>query len=132
MLLCKEVGEHLASEKHGSLRPNSIAIELGLDDPNGPSAILAQAKENVAADGSTNLAYAYLLDAWEKVCDGEIEQATFEEHMRWFFSNKVGVYNLFADLFSLEVNMSGLPRLYLGQGSDSASKAGGFLDGRDG
>jgi paired amphipathic helix protein Sin3a len=74
--------------------PNSIAVQLGLDDANGPSAVLAQAMEGLGlqdSDGSTNVAYAYLLDAWEKVCDKDMDQATFEEHMRWFFGNKVGI-----------------------------------------
>jgi paired amphipathic helix protein Sin3a len=31
----------------------------------------------------------YLLDACEKVFDNELDQATFEEHMRWFFGEKV-------------------------------------------
>ena len=42
LLMCKEIGAQLAMTKHASLRPNPIAIELGLDDPNGPSAVLSQ------------------------------------------------------------------------------------------
>lgn len=36
-----------------------------------------------------NVVYAYLLDSCEKLFDNEMDQATFEEHMRWFFGTKV-------------------------------------------
>lgn len=39
-------------------------------------------------NGTTNVLYAYLLDACVKLFDGDMEQATFEEHMRWFFGTK--------------------------------------------
>ena len=56
--------------------------------------MLAQAMEAVGdhtvAQGA-NVTYMYLLDACEKVFDNELDQATFEEHMRWFFGNKVGL-----------------------------------------
>jgi len=94
LLMCKMHGAKLAAQKHVSFLENPIALELGLDDPNGPSAVLAQAVEALgdhhASEGS-NVVYMYLLDACEKVFDNELDQATFEEHMRWFFGNKVGV-----------------------------------------
>lgn len=31
----------------------------------------------------------YLLDACEKFFAGELDQIVFEEHLRWFFGNKV-------------------------------------------
>ena len=33
--------------------------------------------------------YDYFLESCEKVFEGEMDQATFEEHMRWFFRTKV-------------------------------------------
>lgn len=81
--------------KYESLTPHPIAVELGLDDSNGPSAILAQAMDALGATGSreeTNVLYMYLLDAWEKVFDNELDQATLEEHMRWFFGREVRVF----------------------------------------
>jgi paired amphipathic helix protein Sin3a len=92
--MCKEIGEKLAAEKHVSFLENPIAVELGLDDPNGPSAVLGQAMAAMGdqrAAESANVTYPYLLDACEKVFDNELDQATFEEHMRWFFGNKVGM-----------------------------------------
>ncbi|KAK7031418.1 histone deacetylase complex, SIN3 component [Favolaschia claudopus] len=96
--MCKAIGARLAEEKHASLLVNPVASELGLDDPNGPPVVLAQtiqplgAKE--AANGAPpNVVYMYLLDACEKVFDNDLDQATFEEHMRWFFGAKA--YHLF-------------------------------------
>jgi paired amphipathic helix protein Sin3a len=93
LIICKEVGAHLAAEKYASLLANSVAQELGLDEPSGSSAVLQQAVKSFGErglDGQTNVLYAYLLDACEQLFDGEMEQATFEEHMRWFFGTKVG------------------------------------------
>lgn len=36
-----------------------------------------------------NVVYLYLLDACERLFAGEMDQGTFEEHMRWFFGTKV-------------------------------------------
>ncbi|KAI0347668.1 hypothetical protein BDW22DRAFT_1319555 [Trametopsis cervina] len=87
LLRCKKIGAQLAKEKHASLLANPVAIELGLDEPNGPSVILAQAIEAIGenAGEDTNVLYIYLLEACEKVFANELDQATFEEHMRWFF-----------------------------------------------
>ncbi|KAL0951709.1 hypothetical protein HGRIS_008384 [Hohenbuehelia grisea] len=96
LLMCKQIGLEMAAQKHRSLFANPTAVELGLDDPNGPSAILAQAMEAMGeqdgVDGQ-NVVYMYLLDACEKLFDAELDQATFEEHMRWFFGNKA--YHVF-------------------------------------
>ena len=71
---------------------NPIAMELGLDDPNGPSAVLAQAVDAFGdSNADANVLYMYMLDACEKVFGNEMDQATFEEHTRWFFGNKVSV-----------------------------------------
>jgi paired amphipathic helix protein Sin3a len=91
--MCKEMGAELAAQRHASLIANKVAVELGLDDPNGPSAILTQTMEVLGdrgvSDGS-NVVYLYLLNECEKLFDNEMDQATFEEHMRWFFGTKVG------------------------------------------
>ncbi|KAK2461462.1 hypothetical protein APHAL10511_005925 [Amanita phalloides] len=96
LLMCKEIGGQLAAQKHASLIANKVAVELGLDDPNGPSAILTQTMEVLgdrsASDGS-NVVYLYLLNECEKLFDNELDQAAFEEHMRWFFGTKA--YQLF-------------------------------------
>lgn len=92
--MCKAIGAKLAEEKHASLLVNPVAAALGLDDPAGPPVVLAQtvqplgAKE-AAGGAPPNVVYMYLLDACEKVFDNELDQATFEEHMRWFFGDKV-------------------------------------------
>jgi len=89
--LCYDVGVKYASEKHTSLLNNPVAVDLGLDDPNGPATVLAQTIEhlgNPLAD-DTNVVYLYLLTACEKFFDNELDQATFEEHMRWFFGTSV-------------------------------------------
>ncbi|KAI0688140.1 hypothetical protein BC835DRAFT_1285352 [Cytidiella melzeri] len=90
LLRCKTFGAEMAKEKHASLLANPVAVELGLEEPNGPSVILAQAVESlgVSAGGDSNVLYVYLLDACEKVFANELDQATFEEHMRWFFRTK--------------------------------------------
>ena len=92
LLICKEIGADMAREKHASLLANPVAVHLGLDEPNGPSVVLAQAIEAVGQSTSeepTNVIYEYLLEACEKVFANELDQATFEEHMRWFFRTKV-------------------------------------------
>ena len=90
--ICKEVGAKHASQKFEHLLANPIAVELGLEDAQGPSAVLDQILETVQDQDLTedsNVLYMYLLDSCEKLFDGEMDQATFEEHMRWFFGTKV-------------------------------------------
>jgi len=92
--MCKEIGAELAAEKHSTLLANRVAVKLGLDDPNGPAAVLAQTTDVLGEHGTTekaNVVYLYLIHACDKLFDNELDQATFEEHMRWFFSNKVGL-----------------------------------------
>ncbi len=92
--MCKEIGAELAAQKHNSLLGNSVAVELGLDDSNGPAAVLAQTTEILGERGTTdnaNVVYMYLIHACDKLFDSELDQATFEEHMRWFFGNKVSL-----------------------------------------
>lgn len=90
--MCKEIGAQLAAQKHASLLANPVAVDVGLDEPNGPPTVLAQIIEAFGESRSgeePNVLYLYLLDACEKLFDSEMDQATFEEHMRWFFSTKV-------------------------------------------
>ncbi|KZT74953.1 hypothetical protein DAEQUDRAFT_720143 [Daedalea quercina L-15889] len=94
--MCKQIGARCAAEKHSPLLANPVAVQLGLDEPNGPATVLAQATEALGEARSgeePNVLYLYLLDACEKVFDNELDQATFEEHMRWFFGTKA--YHLF-------------------------------------
>ncbi|KAG1810180.1 uncharacterized protein HD556DRAFT_1318620 [Suillus plorans] len=96
LLVCKEQGARQTAKGLNPADCNPIAIELGLDDPNGPSAILVQAMEAVSnrqTCDATDVVYLYMLEAFEKLFDNELDQATFEEHMRWFFGNKA--YYLF-------------------------------------
>ncbi|KAJ7292716.1 histone deacetylase complex, SIN3 component [Mycena rebaudengoi] len=98
LAMCKAIGAKLAAEKHASLLVNPVASALGLDDPAGPPVVLAQTVQPLGAKNSTsgappNVVYMYLLDACEKVFDNELDQVTFEEHMRWFFGEKA--YHLF-------------------------------------
>ncbi|KAH7923892.1 hypothetical protein BV22DRAFT_1035800 [Leucogyrophana mollusca] len=96
LLVCRDVGARQTAKNLNPLHVNPIAVELGLDDPNGPCAVLALAKEALGdppSSDETKLTYMYLLDACEKVFDNELDQGVFEEHMRWFFGNKA--YHLF-------------------------------------
>ena len=74
---------------------NPVAVALGLDDPNGPSVVLAQAIEAVGdarAEENPNVLYMYHLEACDKMFENELDQATFEEHMRWFFGTRVSFF----------------------------------------
>ncbi|KAI6047849.1 hypothetical protein EDC04DRAFT_2886647 [Pisolithus marmoratus] len=90
VLICKEAAQQTAK----TLNPtdcNPIAVDLGLDDPAGPAAVLAQAMEILGdrRPGKTaDVFYLYFWDACEKLFDSELEPGLFEEHMRWFFGNK--------------------------------------------
>lgn len=117
----------MTAEKYASLAPNPIAVELGLDDPNGPTAVLAQLIEALGTSGSrdeTNVLYMYLLDAWEKVFDNELEQSVLEEHMRWFFGKNVRC--IFVLLLILKVNpfALGLPSVHPRQDRDCHYQTG--------
>ncbi|KAI6135502.1 hypothetical protein EV401DRAFT_2085142 [Pisolithus croceorrhizus] len=90
VLTCKEAARQTVK----MLNPtdcNPIAVDLGLDDPTGPAAILAQAMEALGdrrPSKTADVFYLYFLDACEKLFDNELEPGLFEEHMRWFFGNK--------------------------------------------
>lgn len=91
LLMCYEIGAQYAAQKHAPLLANKVAVELGLDDPNGPSSVLAQTMDHVgkSAAEDSNIVYMYLLTACERLFDNDLDQGTFEEHMRWFFGTKV-------------------------------------------
>lgn len=98
LLMCHEIGAKYAAEKHASLLNNPVAVDLGLDDPNGPASVLAQTMDhlgNAASEETANVVYMYLLTACEKLFDSELDQGTFEEHMRWFFGTKVDLILLY-------------------------------------
>ena len=87
---CKEIGAKLAASNHRELASNPVAVQLGLDEPLGPPGVLKQAIETFSrGQPDENVLYLYLLDACEKVFENELDQTTFEEHMRWFFGTKV-------------------------------------------
>lgn len=90
MNACKEVAAKLAASSHKELASNPVAVQLGLDEPLGPSGVLKQATETFGRRRhDENVLYLYLLDACEKVFENEFDQVIFEEHMRWFFGTKV-------------------------------------------
>ncbi|KAJ3524043.1 hypothetical protein NM688_g8631 [Phlebia brevispora] len=87
-LTFKEIGLESVRENHASLRVNPVARELGLEETNGPSVILEQVEQELrerTGQTDANILYMYFLDACEKMFAGDMDQATFEEHMRWFF-----------------------------------------------
>ena len=43
-----------------------------------------------SAEDNEEALYQYMLEACEKLFMNELDQATFEENMRWFFGTKVG------------------------------------------
>lgn len=108
--MCKEIGAELAAQKHATLLANRVAVELGLDDPNGPAVVLAQTMEILGERGTAenaNVVYMYLIHACDKLFDNELDQATFEEHMRWFFGNKVGLKHDLVSIADAEYSGSG-------------------------
>ena len=112
----------MAAEKHASLFANPVAEHLGLDEPNGPPAVLKQALDVFGTiregEEQPNALYLYLLGACEKVFENELDQATFEEHMRWFFRTKVGAVSV-ADVrasgaLTRRLPLIGVQRLHAG------------------
>ncbi|KAI0308364.1 hypothetical protein B0F90DRAFT_164360 [Multifurca ochricompacta] len=85
---CKEEGRKHARRKFRLLVANPIAVELGMDDSQGPSSVLEQILRDRGALDNEEALYQYMLEACEKLFMNELDQATFEEHMRWFFGTK--------------------------------------------
>ena len=86
---CKEEGRKYARQKFQHLVANPIAVELGMDDSQGPSNVQEQILRDRGAEDGEEALYQYMLEACEKLFMNELDQATFEEHMRWFFGTKV-------------------------------------------
>ncbi|KAH9964149.1 hypothetical protein BC827DRAFT_1356668 [Russula dissimulans] len=85
---CKEEGRKHARQKFRHLLANPIAVELGMDDPQGPSSVQEQILRDRGAEDNEEALYHYMLEACEKLFMNELDQATFEEQMRWFFGTK--------------------------------------------
>lgn len=85
---CKEEGRKHARQKFRHLVANPIAVELGMDDSQGPSSVLEQILRDRSTEDNEEALYQYMLEACEKLFMNELDQATFEEHMRWFFRTK--------------------------------------------
>ncbi|KAH9044289.1 hypothetical protein EDB85DRAFT_2070530 [Lactarius pseudohatsudake] len=85
---CKEEGRKHARQRFRHLVANPIAVELGMDDPQGPSSVLEQILRDRSTEDNEEALYQYMLEACEKLFMNELDQATFEEHMRWFFGTK--------------------------------------------
>ena len=123
------MGAELAAERHASLIANRVAVELGLDDPNGPSAILTQTMEVLGERGvndGSNVVYLYLLNECEKLFDNEMDQATFEEHMRWFFGTKVGYLKFGQGRDKNNTLDTGISIVHVGQTNYGTSETGKF------
>ena len=99
LLLCKERSASLAQQDVFEVNP--VALELGLVESSGPGAAIAaqvqqirqqrQQQEGGIEERPEWLYYTYMLEAWEKVFDSEMDQGTFEENMRFLFGTKVSV-----------------------------------------
>ena len=126
LVACKDNGAKHVAENLNPMDSNPIAVELGLDDPNGPGVVLRQAMEALGEqrpDSTPSLVYMYLMDACEKLFDGELEVSLFEEHMRWFFGNQVGAPGPVSKACAENSNV-GLPPLHAGQASRWIHQAG--------
>jgi hypothetical protein len=128
LLVCKEEGQRLADRKHVDLLANPVAVDLGLEDPNGPSTVLASMKVN--GGEHINVVYLYLLDACEKVFAGDMDQATFEEHTRWFFGTKAGNFlNGILKVSDPDLFYTGVSPIHPGQANHSTRETGWLFPG---
>jgi paired amphipathic helix protein Sin3a len=53
------------------------------------TSVLSTLMDAFGSGPHANILYAYLLDSCEKTFDSEMDQGSFEEHMRWFFGVQV-------------------------------------------
>ncbi|TFK56787.1 hypothetical protein OE88DRAFT_1620339 [Heliocybe sulcata] len=86
--ICKEQGARHAAQNHEALLPNPVAVELGLEDPNGPASVLERAIATLSDGPGSNVLWKYLHEALVKLWDGEMDTPTFEEQCRWFFGHQ--------------------------------------------
>lgn len=91
LALCKSIGAEYAKQNYQHLLANPVALELGLEAPQGPSVILEHMFATLQGRdiGDSNFVYIYLLEACDKLFENEMDPAAFEEQMRWFFGTKV-------------------------------------------
>ena len=66
------------------------------------------------AEDNEEALYQYMLEACEKLFMNELDQATFEEHMRWFFGTKVGGFPRDSSGHSRRF-VPGIPAVHCGQ-----------------
>jgi paired amphipathic helix protein Sin3a len=116
-MVCKSLAVKQAADSSASFLPNPVATNLGLTDTAGPIGYFAELaagtfpldtrrrpKRFAAAltlhpsdhdksppPNPVEHFYLHLLDLVEKVFDGELEQATFEENMRFMFGTRAFV-----------------------------------------
>ena len=121
LMVCKSLAAKLAADGSTSFLPNPVALDLGLTDTAGPSGyfadlasgtfplnhsrlrrrpargaaaltlLLADPSPDSRAVNPAEHFYLHLLDLVEKVFDGELEQTTFEENMRFMFGTRAYV-----------------------------------------
>jgi paired amphipathic helix protein Sin3a len=85
--MCKRIGGQLAAEGPSSHTANPSATESGIQTmPDGTSV-----PEN--AGNAADYFYGHLLESCEKLFDNVIDQATFEDTVRFMFGMKA--YNVF-------------------------------------
>jgi C-terminal domain of Sin3a protein len=125
---CKEEGRKHARQKFRHLVANPIAVELGMDDPQGPSSVQEQILRDRGAEDNEESLYQYMLEACEKLFMNELDQATFEENMRWFFGTKVGGFPPDSS-GHLRRLAPGIPTVHCGQNCRFVDQAGTFFNG---
>ncbi|KZT30943.1 hypothetical protein NEOLEDRAFT_49300 [Neolentinus lepideus HHB14362 ss-1] len=86
--ICKEQGAKHAAQNHGALLPNPVAVDLGLEDPNGPASVLERAISTLSDGPGSNVLWKYLRGALVKLWDNDMDTSTFEEQCRWFFGHQ--------------------------------------------
>jgi paired amphipathic helix protein Sin3a len=64
---CKEEGRKYVRQKFQHLVAISIAVELGMDDPQGPSSVQEQILRDRGAEESEEALYQYMLEVCEKL-----------------------------------------------------------------
>ncbi|KAL5533624.1 hypothetical protein ACEPAG_84 [Sanghuangporus baumii] len=104
LLYCKETAQRsLAQDVKKSLfKVNPVAEELGLNGP-GPAREMIGDTANAASQNPARPEahfYSYLLDALEKLFENDLDQATFEENMRFLFGTKAYIVFTFDKLIA--------------------------------
>lgn len=84
LLLCKRIGAQLAAEGSSSCAIDPVAADSGVELMPDSTAVPGNAAEYF---------YGHLLELCEKIFDNVIDQATFEDTVRYMFGMKA--YNVF-------------------------------------